>query len=67
MLACCLPPARRRACRWGDAPEPSLAAAALLPREAVTLLDGVGYQHDAWQHCPQGNGFRANCDCDPKQ
>ena len=51
--------------RWGDAPVHSLAAAAFLPREAVHRFDEIGYQHNAWLHCPRGKEFRERCDCDP--
>lgn len=53
--------------RWGDAPVHSLAAALFLPKEKIHWFDDIGYRHEPFQHCPQGEAHkRGNCWCDEK-
>ncbi|KAL6926448.1 hypothetical protein ACO0SA_003938 [Hanseniaspora valbyensis] len=51
--------------RAGDAPVHSIAASLFLPKEAVTFLNQVSYQHPPFLHCPIEKDVykQYNCDC----
>ncbi|KAF5362624.1 hypothetical protein D9758_009624 [Tetrapyrgos nigripes] len=38
--------------RWGDAPVHSIAAGLFLRKDQIHFFENIGYQHDAWSHCP---------------
>ena len=52
--------------RWGDAPVHSIAAALFAKKEQIHFFRDIGYRHDPFQRCPQGE-FHQNgkCWCDP--
>ncbi|BEI82603.1 hypothetical protein CcaverHIS002_0304710 [Cutaneotrichosporon cavernicola] len=53
--------------RWGDAPVHSIAAALFLDRSEIHWFQDIGYRHEPFQHCPQGEYHtRGKCTCDPK-
>jgi alpha 1,2-mannosyltransferase len=53
--------------RWGDAPVHSIAAALFLPKENLHFFNEIGYRHDPFQHCPQGELHVAGrCSCNPE-
>jgi hypothetical protein len=52
--------------RWGDAPVHSIAAALLLPKDKLHFFADIGYRHEPFQHCPQGDlHVKGRCSCDP--
>ena len=53
--------------RWGDAPVHSIGAALFSKKDQIKFFDDIGYRHEPFQHCPQGDAHtRGNCWCDPK-
>lgn len=51
--------------RWGDAPVHSIGAALFAKKEQIHFFDDIGYRHEPFQHCPQGDAHtRGNCWCD---
>lgn len=54
--------------RWGDAPVHSIGAALLAKKEQIHFFNDIGYRHNPFQHCPQGDSHRkGQCWCDPKE
>ncbi|KAG6850988.1 hypothetical protein H0H93_004475 [Arthromyces matolae] len=52
--------------RWGDAPVHSIAAALFANKSEIHFFRDIGYRHDPFQHCPQGDDWsRGKCACDP--
>ncbi|KAH0583859.1 hypothetical protein H2248_009456 [Termitomyces sp. 'cryptogamus'] len=52
--------------RWGDAPVHSIAASLFANKSQVHFFRDIGYRHDPFQHCPQGDDWtRGRCACDP--
>ncbi|GMK56975.1 hypothetical protein CspeluHIS016_0308150 [Cutaneotrichosporon spelunceum] len=52
--------------RWGDAPVHSIAAALFLDKSEIHWFQDIGYRHEPFQHCPQGEYHtRGKCTCDP--
>jgi len=52
--------------RWGDAPVHSIGAALFAKKDQIKFFDDIGYRHEPFQHCPQGDAHtRGNCWCDP--
>lgn len=41
--------------RWGDAPVHSLGAALFARKDQIHYFHDIGYRHEPFQHCPQGN------------
>ncbi|KAI0093952.1 glycosyltransferase family 15 protein [Irpex rosettiformis] len=53
--------------RWGDAPVHSIGAALFAKKEQIHFFKEIGYRHNPFQHCPQGDAHsRGKCWCDPK-
>ncbi|WWD01339.1 hypothetical protein V866_008282 [Kwoniella sp. B9012] len=51
--------------RWGDAPVHSIGAALFAKKEQIHWFEDIGYRHEPFQHCPQGESHtRGNCWCD---
>ncbi|WVW83027.1 hypothetical protein I302_105044 [Kwoniella bestiolae CBS 10118] len=51
--------------RWGDAPVHSIGAALFAKKEQIHWFEDIGYRHEPFQHCPQGEAHtRGNCWCD---
>ena len=40
--------------RWGDAPVHSLGAALFANKDQIHWFKDIGYRHEPFQHCPQG-------------
>jgi alpha 1,2-mannosyltransferase len=54
--------------RWGDAPVHSIAAALFARKDQIHFFNDIGYRHEPFQHCPQGESHkRGKCWCDPAQ
>jgi hypothetical protein len=54
--------------RWGDAPVHSIGAALFARKDQVHFFSDIGYRHEPFQHCPQGDAHkRGKCWCDPSQ
>ncbi|KZT26457.1 glycosyltransferase family 15 protein [Neolentinus lepideus HHB14362 ss-1] len=54
--------------RWGDAPVHSIGAALFARKDQIHFFNDIGYRHEPFQHCPQGDAHkRGKCWCDPKQ
>jgi len=54
--------------RWGDAPVHSIGAALFAKKEQIHFFNDIGYRHEPFQHCPQGESHkRGKCWCDPGQ
>lgn len=54
--------------RWGDAPVHSIGAALLAPKDKLHFFSDIGYRHEPFQRCPQGEAHsRGRCWCDPKE
>lgn len=54
--------------RWGDAPIHSIAVALFAKKEQIHFFHDIGYRHEPFQHCPQGDAHKkGKCYCDPKQ
>jgi len=52
--------------RWGDAPVHSIAASLLAKKDQIHFFHDIGYRHEPFQHCPQGDEYKAGrCWCDP--
>ena len=50
--------------RWGDAPVHSIAAALFAKKEQIHFFSDIGYRHEPFQHCPQGEEHsRGKCWC----
>ncbi|KIP09616.1 glycosyltransferase family 15 protein [Phlebiopsis gigantea 11061_1 CR5-6] len=53
--------------RWGDAPVHSIAAALFAKKEQIHFFNEIGYRHNPFQHCPQGDTHKqGKCWCNPK-
>ncbi|ORX39932.1 putative alpha-1,2-mannosyltransferase [Kockovaella imperatae] len=51
--------------RWGDAPIHSIAAALFANKSQLHWFQDIGYRHEPFQHCPQGEAHtRGKCWCD---
>ncbi|KJA27199.1 glycosyltransferase family 15 protein [Hypholoma sublateritium FD-334 SS-4] len=54
--------------RWGDAPVHSIGAALFAKKDQIHFFNDVGYRHEPFQHCPQGESHkRGKCWCDETQ
>ncbi|KAF7338286.1 Glycosyltransferase family 15 protein [Mycena venus] len=54
--------------RWGDAPVHSIGAALFARKDQIHFFNDIGYRHEPFQHCPQGEAHkRGKCWCDPQQ
>ncbi|KAF7363460.1 Glycosyl transferase [Mycena sanguinolenta] len=54
--------------RWGDAPVHSIGAALFARKDQIHFFNEIGYRHEPFQHCPQGDAHRrGKCWCDPQQ
>jgi alpha 1,2-mannosyltransferase len=54
--------------RWGDAPVHSIGAALFARKDQIHFFNDIGYRHEPFQHCPQGDSHkRGKCWCDPAQ
>ncbi|CAL1704404.1 unnamed protein product [Somion occarium] len=52
--------------RWGDAPVHSIGAALFAKKEQIHFFNDIGYKHNPFQHCPQGDAHtKGKCWCDP--
>ncbi|KAL5519385.1 hypothetical protein ACEPAH_1068 [Sanghuangporus vaninii] len=52
--------------RWGDAPVHSIAASLFARKDQVHFFRDIGYRHDPFQRCPQGQYHQqGKCWCDP--
>ncbi|KAF8636740.1 hypothetical protein AX17_003543 [Amanita inopinata Kibby_2008] len=52
--------------RWGDAPVHSIGAALFARKDQIHFFNDIGYRHEPFQHCPQGEAHkRGKCWCDP--
>jgi len=52
--------------RWGDAPVHSIGAALFARKDQIHFFEDIGYRHEPFQHCPQGDAHsRGKCWCDP--
>ncbi|TYJ59211.1 hypothetical protein B9479_000200 [Cryptococcus floricola] len=50
--------------RWGDAPIHSIAAALFAKKEQIHFFDDIGYKHEPFTHCPQGDAHtKGSCWC----
>ncbi|KAJ8078792.1 hypothetical protein PM082_013075 [Marasmius tenuissimus] len=53
--------------RWGDAPVHSIGAALFARKDQIHFFNDIGYRHEPFQHCPQGELHnKGKCWCDPK-
>ncbi|KAI0807475.1 glycosyltransferase family 15 protein [Fomes fomentarius] len=54
--------------RWGDAPVHSIGAALFAKKEQIHFFNDIGYRHNPFQHCPQGEAHKkGKCWCNPKE
>ncbi|EJF65959.1 glycosyltransferase family 15 protein [Dichomitus squalens] len=54
--------------RWGDAPVHSIGAALFAKKEQIHFFNDIGYRHNPFQHCPQGDLHKkGKCWCNPKE
>ncbi|KAI0763668.1 glycosyltransferase family 15 protein [Irpex lacteus] len=54
--------------RWGDAPVHSIGAALFAKKEQIHFFKEIGYKHNPFQHCPQGDlHSKGKCWCNPKE
>ncbi|KAF8628415.1 hypothetical protein AX15_003937 [Amanita polypyramis BW_CC] len=54
--------------RWGDAPVHTIGAALFAKKDQIHFFNDIGYRHDPFQHCPQGEAHkRGKCWCDPEE
>ncbi|KAJ3562371.1 hypothetical protein NP233_g9614 [Leucocoprinus birnbaumii] len=54
--------------RWGDAPVHSIGASLLAKKEQIHFFNDIGYRHEPFQHCPQGDAHRkGKCWCDESE
>ncbi|KAI6036564.1 glycosyltransferase family 15 protein [Pisolithus microcarpus 441] len=52
--------------RWGDAPVHSIGAALFANKSQIHFFNDIGYRHEPFQHCPQGDLHKnGKCWCDP--
>jgi alpha 1,2-mannosyltransferase len=52
--------------RWGDAPVHSIGAALFARKDQIHFFNDIGYRHEPFQHCPQGDAHKkGKCWCDP--
>ncbi|THH01251.1 hypothetical protein EW026_g1423 [Hermanssonia centrifuga] len=52
--------------RWGDAPVHSIGAALFAKKEQIHFFSDIGYRHNPFQHCPQGDAHKkGKCWCNP--
>ncbi|GJE90829.1 glycosyltransferase family 15 protein [Phanerochaete sordida] len=52
--------------RWGDAPVHSIGAAILARKDQIHFFNDIGYRHNPFQHCPQGDLHKkGKCWCNP--
>ena len=53
--------------RWGDAPVHSIGAALFAHKDQIHFFEDIGYRHEPFQHCPQGDSHtRGKCWCEEK-
>ncbi|KIM20997.1 glycosyltransferase family 15 protein [Serendipita vermifera MAFF 305830] len=53
--------------RWGDAPVHSIGAALFSSKDQIHFFKDIGYRHEPFQNCPQGNDHRkGKCWCEEK-
>lgn len=53
--------------RWGDAPVHSIAASLFARKDQIHFFRDIGYRHEPFQHCPQGEAHKAGkCWCEEK-
>ena len=58
-------PALIRYQRWGDAPVHSIAVSLFVKKDQIHFFNEIGYRHEPFQHCPQGDAHAAGkCWCD---
>ncbi|KAG8854618.1 alpha 1,2-mannosyltransferase 2.4.1 [Serendipita sp. 411] len=51
--------------RWGDAPVHSIGVALFAKKEQIHFFKEIGYRHEPFQHCPQGQlHTKGQCWCD---
>ncbi|KAF5391378.1 hypothetical protein D9757_001875 [Collybiopsis confluens] len=54
--------------RWGDAPVHSIGAALFARKDQIHFFNDIGYRHEPFQHCPQGDAHKkGKCWCDASQ
>ncbi|KAG2137867.1 glycosyltransferase family 15 protein [Suillus bovinus] len=54
--------------RWGDAPVHSIGAALFAKKEQIHFFNDIGYEHEPFLHCPQGDVYtKGKCWCDPDE
>jgi len=54
--------------RWGDAPVHSIGAALFANKSQIHFFNDIGYRHEPFQHCPQGDVHAAGrCWCNPSE
>ncbi|KZW03570.1 glycosyltransferase family 15 protein [Exidia glandulosa HHB12029] len=50
--------------RWSDAPIHTIAVSLFANRSQIHFFDDMGYRHEPYQHCPQGEAHsRGKCMC----
>ncbi|TFL05206.1 glycosyltransferase family 15 protein [Pterulicium gracile] len=50
--------------RWGDAPVHSIGAALFLQKDQIHFFEDIGYEHNPYVHCPQGELWKkGRCAC----
>ncbi|EJD42576.1 glycosyltransferase family 15 protein [Auricularia subglabra TFB-10046 SS5] len=50
--------------RWSDAPVHTIAASLFANRDQLHFFNDIGYRHEPYQHCPQGDAHvRGRCMC----
>ncbi|KAH9856986.1 glycosyltransferase family 15 protein [Lenzites betulinus] len=53
--------------RWGDAPVHSIGAALFAKKDQIHFFNDIGYRHNPFQHCPQGEAHKkGKCWCNPQ-
>jgi len=51
--------------RWGDAPVHSIAVSLFARKDQIHFFNEIGYRHEPFQHCPQGDAHSAGkCSCE---
>ncbi|KIJ44082.1 glycosyltransferase family 15 protein [Sphaerobolus stellatus SS14] len=54
--------------RWGDAPVHSIGAALFASKDQFHYFEDIGYRHEPFQHCPQGElHSKGKCWCNPSE
>ncbi|KIY43416.1 glycosyltransferase family 15 protein [Fistulina hepatica ATCC 64428] len=57
-----------RLSRWGDAPVHSIGAALFARKDQIHFFNDIGYRHEPFQHCPQGESHKkGKCWCEESQ